>query len=64
MRAKRFYDSSVMDTRIHSTQEFHAIVNLFEGETDIFEEETEEDLEKFFKIRKMSNQKYSKRKYN
>jgi hypothetical protein len=36
----------------------HAILGLFDGEINIHEKETEKGLEKFLKIRKMSNQKY------
>jgi len=58
LKSKGFTTLAVMDPRIHSPQEFHAIVNLFEGEINIYEKETEKGLEKFLKIKKMINQKY------
>jgi len=47
-----------MDTEMHPPQEAHAILDLFEGEINIYEKETEKGLEKFLKIKKMLNQKY------
>jgi len=45
---------------MHSPQEIRAVLDLFEGEINIYEKETEKDLGKFLKIKKMTNQKYSK----
>jgi len=60
LKSEGFTALAVMDPRIHSSQEFHAIVNLFEGEINIYEKETKEGLQRFLKIKKMYNQKYSK----
>ena len=49
---------AVMNPQMHSPQEVHAIIGLFEGEISIYEKESERGLEKFLKIRKMYNQKY------
>ena len=46
----------VMDRDMHSPQEVRAILDLFEGEIDIYKK----GPEKFLKIEKMINQKYSK----
>jgi tetratricopeptide (TPR) repeat protein/KaiC/GvpD/RAD55 family RecA-like ATPase len=58
LKSKGFTTLAVIDPRIHSPQEFHAIVNLFEGEINIYEKETKKGLQKFLKIMKMYNQKY------
>jgi len=47
-----------MNPQMHSPQEVHAILGLFEGEINIYEKETEKGLEKFLKIRKMYDQRY------
>jgi len=60
LKSRGFTTLAVMDPRIHSPQEFHAIVNLFEGEINIYEKETEKGLQRFLKIKKMTNQKYSR----
>jgi len=60
LKSKGFTTLAVIDPRIHSPQEFHAIVNLFEGEINIYEKETKEGLQRFLKIKKMYNRKYSK----
>jgi hypothetical protein len=44
---------------MHPSEELYAILGLFEGEINIYEKETEKGLQKFLKIKKMSNQKYS-----
>ena len=45
---------------MHTLQEERAVIDLFEGQINIHEKETEKGLEKFLKIKKMTNQKYSK----
>jgi hypothetical protein len=49
---------AVIDPQMHSSEELHAILGLFGGEINIYEKETDKGLEKFLKIKKMSNQKY------
>lgn len=58
LKAKGFTTLAVMNPQMHSPQEVHAILGLFEGETNIYEKESEKGLEKFLKIRKMYNQRY------
>jgi len=60
LRSKGFTTLAVMDPGIHSSQDVRAILDLFEGEINILEKETDKGLEKFLKIKKMTNQKYSK----
>ncbi len=58
LKAKGFTTLAVMNPQMHSPQEVHAILGLFEGEINIYEKESEKGLEKFLKIRKMYNQRY------
>jgi hypothetical protein len=43
---------------MHSPQEVRAILDLFEGEINLYENETEQGLQKFLKIKKMHNREY------
>jgi KaiC/GvpD/RAD55 family RecA-like ATPase len=58
LQAEGFTILAVMDPRIHSSEEFYAILGLFDGEISIFEKEGEKGGGKYLKINKMSNQKY------
>ena len=58
LKAKGFTTLAVMNPQMHSPQEVHAILGLFEGEINIFEKETQKGLGKFLKIKKMLNQRY------
>jgi len=60
LRSRGFTILAVMDPGMHSPQEVRAVLDLFEGEINIYEKETEKGLEKSLKIKKMINQKYSK----
>jgi KaiC/GvpD/RAD55 family RecA-like ATPase len=59
LKSKGFTTLAVMDPEMHPPQEVRAILDAFEGEINIYERETERGLEKFLKIKKMHNQKYS-----
>jgi TolB-like protein len=43
---------------MHSSQDARAILDLFDGEINIRERETEKGLERYLRVRKISNQKY------
>jgi tetratricopeptide (TPR) repeat protein len=58
LRSNGFTTLAVMDPEMHPSQEVRAVLDLFEGQSDIYEKETEKGLQKFLKIKKMSNQKY------
>jgi KaiC/GvpD/RAD55 family RecA-like ATPase len=58
LKSKGFTSLAVMNPQMHSSQEVHAILGLFEGEINIYEKESEKGLEKFLKIKKMYNQRY------
>jgi predicted transcriptional regulator/KaiC/GvpD/RAD55 family RecA-like ATPase len=57
-KSKGFTTLAVMNPHMHSPQEVHAILDIFEGEINIYEKETEKGLEKFLKIKKMYNHRY------
>jgi len=58
LRSKGFTTLAVMDPQMHPSEEVRAILDLFEGEIDIYEKETKKGSEKFLKIKKMYNQRY------
>ena len=60
LKSKGFTTLAVMNPEMHSPQEVHGILGLFEGEINIYEKETEKGLQKFLKVNKMTNQKYLK----
>lgn len=43
---------------MHTPEELHAALGLFEGEISIYEKETEKGTGKYLKIKKMSNHKH------
>jgi tetratricopeptide (TPR) repeat protein len=59
LKSAGFTTLAVIDPRMHPSEELYAILGMFEGEINIYEKETEEALQKYLKIKKMSNQKYS-----
>jgi tetratricopeptide (TPR) repeat protein/KaiC/GvpD/RAD55 family RecA-like ATPase len=54
LRSKGFTTLAIMDPEMHPPQEVRAVLDLFEGEINIFEK----GLGKYLKIKKMSNHKY------
>jgi tetratricopeptide (TPR) repeat protein/KaiC/GvpD/RAD55 family RecA-like ATPase len=58
LKSKGFTTLAIMDPEMHPPQEVRAILDLFEGEINVYEKETEKGLEKFLKIKKMLNQRY------
>jgi KaiC/GvpD/RAD55 family RecA-like ATPase len=60
LKSARFTTLAVIDPQMHSSEELHAILGLFEGEINICERQTEKGSERFLKIKRMSNQKYMK----
>jgi hypothetical protein len=47
-----------MNPDMHSSQEVQAILDLFEGEINIYEKETRIGMKKHLKITKLHNQRY------
>ncbi|MCZ2856667.1 MAG: hypothetical protein O2U62_06205, partial [Candidatus Bathyarchaeota archaeon] len=58
LKSKGFTTLAIMDPQMHPPQDARAILDLFEGEINMYEKETDKGLQKFLKIRKMYNQRY------
>jgi KaiC/GvpD/RAD55 family RecA-like ATPase len=58
LQAERFTLLSIINPQMHPSQEFQAILDLFDGEVSIFEKQTEKGSERYLKIMRMSDQKY------
>jgi tetratricopeptide (TPR) repeat protein len=58
LRSKGFTTLAVIDPQVHPSEELHAILGLFDGEINIREKETEKGLERYLRVKKMSNQEY------
>ena len=58
LRSKGFTTLATVNPQLHPPQELQAILDLFEGEINLYEKETEKGVGKYLKIKKMSNQKY------
>ena len=58
LRSRGFTTLAVMNPHMHASEETHAILDLFEGEINIYEKETQRDLTKYLRIKKMYNQRY------
>lgn len=55
-----FTTFAVIDPQIHPPEQLYAIIDLFEGEINIREAETDQGSGRFLRIKRMSNQKYLK----
>lgn len=60
LKSRGFTTLAVMDPGMHTPQEARAVLGLFDGEINIYEKETKKGLQRFLKIKKMYNRKYSK----
>jgi KaiC/GvpD/RAD55 family RecA-like ATPase len=58
LQSQGFTVLAVMDLEMHPSQEARAILDLFDGEINVYEKETDEGSGKYMKIKKMSNHKY------
>ena len=58
LKARGFTILAVMNPFMHTNEEVQAVVDLFEGEIDMYEKETREGLAKYLKVRKMYDQDY------
>ena len=58
MKSNGFTTLAVMNPYMHSSQEVQAILDLFQGEIDIYKKKTEKGLKRFLRIEKMYNRKY------
>jgi KaiC/GvpD/RAD55 family RecA-like ATPase len=57
-RSRSFTTLAVMNSQMHPSQEVQAILDVFDGEINIFERETKRGLQKFLKISRMHDQRY------
>jgi KaiC/GvpD/RAD55 family RecA-like ATPase len=60
-RSRGFTTLALMNPQMHPPEEVQAILDVFDGEINIFERETTKGSEKFLKIRKMHEQRYLER---
>jgi KaiC/GvpD/RAD55 family RecA-like ATPase len=60
LRSAGFTTLASIDQLMHSPEQLHAVLGLFDGEINIRETETEKGLARFLKVKRMSNQKYLK----
>ena len=58
LKSRGFTTLAVINPQMHPTEEFQAILGLFEGEIKISEKETDVGLEKTLRVRKLYNQRY------
>jgi predicted ATPase/KaiC/GvpD/RAD55 family RecA-like ATPase len=58
LKSEDFTTLAVVDPKMHSSEELHAVLGLFDGEIGIYEEEVGSGVTKFLKIKKMSNIEY------
>jgi KaiC/GvpD/RAD55 family RecA-like ATPase len=59
LKSKGFTILAVMNSEMHPQEEANAVLDLFEGQIDVYEKEAGQE-EKFLKVRKLYNQKYQK----
>ncbi|NIO38470.1 hypothetical protein GTO27_12350, partial [Candidatus Bathyarchaeota archaeon] len=55
LKSRGFTILAVIDPGMHSSQEIRAVLDLFEGEINIYEKK---DIGKFLRIKRMANQEY------
>ncbi|MGA9387217.1 MAG: tetratricopeptide repeat protein [Candidatus Bathyarchaeia archaeon] len=58
LKSLGFTTLATINPQMHPPQEFQAILDLFEGEINMYEKETEKGSQVFLKIKRMSNYKY------
>ncbi len=58
LRSAGFNTLAVINPMMHTTEEVHAVVGLFEGEIRIYQRETGRGPQKFLKVEKLYDKKY------
>jgi predicted transcriptional regulator len=58
LKSRGFTTLAVMNPHMHALEETQAIIDLFEGEINIFEKESADGVEKLVKVKKLYNQRY------
>jgi tetratricopeptide (TPR) repeat protein len=60
LKSKGFTILAIIDPQMHPPEELQAVLGLFDGEISIQEKETPNGLARFLRIKRLSNQEYSK----
>jgi KaiC/GvpD/RAD55 family RecA-like ATPase len=60
LKSEGFTILAVINPQMHSSEDVHSILGLFDGEINISERETVSEFKRFLKIKRMSSQKYLK----
>jgi KaiC/GvpD/RAD55 family RecA-like ATPase len=58
LRSRGFTTLAVLNPFMHSSEELHSIVDLFDGEIDIRDREPKNGYTKYLRIRRMHNERY------
>ncbi len=58
LKSNGFTTLAVMDSEMHPSREVRAVLDLFDGEINIYKKTTESGLEKALKVEKMTHRKY------
>ncbi len=58
LKLKGFTTLAVMDSKMHPSQEVRAVLDLFDGEINIYRKATKSGLGKILKVEKMIHRKY------
>lgn len=58
LRSRGFTTLAVLNPHMHASEETHAVLDLFEGEIDVYEKQTQKETTKYLRIKKMYNQRY------
>ncbi len=60
LKSKGFTVLATVNPRMHPSEEFEAVLGLFDGEIDIYEKETPKGTASFLRIKRMTGQKHLK----
>jgi KaiC/GvpD/RAD55 family RecA-like ATPase len=58
LKSTDFTTLAVVDPQMHPSEELHAILDLFDGEINIYEKQTEKGPDRFLRIKRLSDQEY------
>ncbi len=62
LKVAGFTTLAVMNPQMHPSEEMSAVLSLFDGEITIEEAETEQGTARFLRVKRMSNQRFSREK--
>jgi uncharacterized repeat protein (TIGR01451 family) len=58
LRSNGFTTLVVLNPHMHAPEETHAVLDLFDGEVNVYEKEEQKDVTKYLRIKRMHNQVY------